>query len=193
MAIWGFVLAFLFAPLGIIFSAIGLSQIRRRGERGRGLAIAGVILSLIWLLGAAAVAVTVGKQVADQVASTLAAQDDALKQAAVGTAPTAAPPTTVLQACTTLMPILVGAKGRMTGTATATDGVEVIADMRAAVEWAAATPDAAFQQHLQTLRGDLQTLIDATRTGDVPEGLVSTLTDDSFVVGKDCGLAGWTG
>ena len=52
---------------------------------------------------------------------------------------------------------------------------------------------AAFQQHLQTLRGDLQNLIDATRTGDVPEGLVSTLTDDSFVVGKDCGLSGWTG
>jgi hypothetical protein len=192
MAIWGFVLAFLFAPLGIIFSAIGLSQARRRGERGRGLAIAGVIVSLVWLAGAAAFAVAVGKDVADQVSSILVAQDDALDQAAVGTAPTAPPPTTVLQACTTLMPILVGAQGRMTDTATTTDGVEVIADMRAAVEWAGATPDAAFQQHLQTLEGDLQTLIDATRTGDVPEGLVSTLTDDSFVVGKDCGLSGWT-
>ena len=130
---------------------------------------------------------------ADQVSSILAAQDDALDQAAVGTAPTAPPPTTVLQACTTLMPILVGAEGRMTDTATTTDGVEVVADMRAAVEWAGATPDAAFQQHLTTLAGDLQTLIDATRTGDVPEGLVSTLTDDSFVVGKDCGLSGWVG
>jgi len=192
MAIWGFVLAFLFAPLGIIFSAIGLSQARRRGERGRGLAIAGVIVSLVWLAGAAAFAVAVGKGVAEQVSSILAAQDDALDQAAVGTAPTAPPPTTVLQACTTLMPILVGAEGRMTDTATTTDGVEVVADMRAAVEWAGSTPDAAFQQHLTTLEGDLQTLIDATRTGDVPEGLVSTLTDDSFVVGKDCGLSGWT-
>lgn len=192
MAIWGFVLAFLFAPLGIIVSAIGLSRARRRGERGRGLAIAGVIVSLVWLAGAAAFAVAVGKGVADQVSSILAAQDDALDQAAVGTAPTAPPPTTVVQACTTLMPILVGAEGRMTDTATTTDGVEVIADMRAAVVWAGATPDAAFQQHLTTLEGDLQTLIDATRTGDVPEGLVSTLTDDSFVVGKDCGLSGWT-
>ncbi len=193
MAIWGFVLALLFAPLGIIFSGIGLSQARRRGERGRGLAIAGVIVSLVWLAGAATFAVAVGKGVAEQVSSILAAQDDALDQAAVGTAPTAPPPTTVLQACTTLMPILVGAEGRMTDTATTADGVEVIADMRAAVEWAGATPDAAFQQHLKTLEGDLQTLIDATRTGDVPEGLVSTLTDDSFVVGKDCGLSGWVG
>jgi hypothetical protein len=192
MAIWGFVLAFVVGPVGLIVSAIGLSQVGKRHERGRGLAIAGVILSVVWLAGGVLFAVAVGKDVADQVASTLAASDDALAQAAVGTAPTAPPPTTVLQACTTLMPILVGAEKRMTDAATATDGVEVIADMRAAVEWAGVTQDHAFQGHLRTLGGDLQNLIDATRTGDVPEGLVSTLTDDSFVVGKDCGLSGWT-
>ena len=152
-----------------------------------------MVVALVWSAGAASFATIVGKTVADQVASALAAQDDALAQAAVGTAPTAPPPTTVLQACTTLMPVLVGADKGITDATTMTDGVEVMADMRAAVEWAGATPDAAFQEHLQTLGGDLQNLIDASRTGDVPEGLVTTLTDDSFVVGKDCGLAGWTG
>jgi len=43
---------FLFGPLGIIFSLIGLSQINRQPEcyEGRGLAIAGLVLSILSLL-----------------------------------------------------------------------------------------------------------------------------------------------
>jgi len=43
---------FLFGPLGIIFSLVGLSQINRHPEfyEGRGLAIAGLVLSLLSLL-----------------------------------------------------------------------------------------------------------------------------------------------
>ena len=43
---------FLFAPLGIIFSLIGLSQINRQPElyEGRGFAIAGLVLSIVSLL-----------------------------------------------------------------------------------------------------------------------------------------------
>src|SRR6185312_13097413 len=38
---------FLFAPLGILFGHISLSQIRKTGEEGRGLAIAGLVISYL--------------------------------------------------------------------------------------------------------------------------------------------------
>ena len=46
-AIVGFVTSLLIAPLGIIFSAIALSQIRKSGERGHGLALAGLIIGIV--------------------------------------------------------------------------------------------------------------------------------------------------
>jgi hypothetical protein len=50
MAIAGFVLAFLFWPLGLIFSGIAMSETKRTGKGGYGLALAGLILSLLALL-----------------------------------------------------------------------------------------------------------------------------------------------
>lgn len=47
MAIASLICGFLFAPLGIIFGHISLSQIRRTGEQGRGLAIAGLVISYL--------------------------------------------------------------------------------------------------------------------------------------------------
>lgn len=47
-AILGFVFAFLVSPLGIIFSAIGLGMSGKYGGRQKGLAIAGLILSIIF-------------------------------------------------------------------------------------------------------------------------------------------------
>jgi hypothetical protein len=53
-AILGLIFAFIFAPLGIIFSIIALVQIKKTGENGKGLAIAGLIVgivfTLIWIL-----------------------------------------------------------------------------------------------------------------------------------------------
>lgn len=46
-AIAGFVLSFFCGLLGLIFSAIALSQLKTRPQRGRGLAIAGLIISLV--------------------------------------------------------------------------------------------------------------------------------------------------
>jgi hypothetical protein len=37
------------APLGLVFGVIALAQVRRSGERGRALAVAGIALSLAWL------------------------------------------------------------------------------------------------------------------------------------------------
>jgi peptidyl-prolyl cis-trans isomerase B (cyclophilin B) len=47
LAIASLICAFLFAPLGIVFGHISLSQIKRTGEEGRGLAIAGLVISYL--------------------------------------------------------------------------------------------------------------------------------------------------
>jgi hypothetical protein len=48
-AVASFVLGiFAVVPLSVIFGFVGLQKIRRLGQRGKGLAIAGLILSLVW-------------------------------------------------------------------------------------------------------------------------------------------------
>jgi peptidyl-prolyl cis-trans isomerase B (cyclophilin B) len=47
LAIAALVCAFLFAPLGIVFGHVSLSQIKRTGEEGRGLAVAGLVISYL--------------------------------------------------------------------------------------------------------------------------------------------------
>jgi peptidyl-prolyl cis-trans isomerase B (cyclophilin B) len=51
MAIASLVCAFVFAPLGIVFGHISLSQIKRTGEDGRGLAVAGLVISYLITVG----------------------------------------------------------------------------------------------------------------------------------------------
>ena len=48
LAIASLVCAFVFAPLGIIFGHVSLSQIKKTGEEGRGLALAGLIISYLF-------------------------------------------------------------------------------------------------------------------------------------------------
>ncbi|GAA4587546.1 hypothetical protein GCM10023194_36840 [Planotetraspora phitsanulokensis] len=68
LAVAGFVLAFLVAPIGFILSIVGLVQAPKRGGKGRGLAIAGIVISLVvtagWTGLVIVVANTVGKNVA---------------------------------------------------------------------------------------------------------------------------------
>ena len=58
MAIASLICAFLFAPLGIIFGHISLSQIKRTGEDGHGLAVAGLVIS--YLITIAGIFVLIG-------------------------------------------------------------------------------------------------------------------------------------
>ncbi len=58
LAVASLVCAFLFAPLGILFGHLSLSQIRRSGEQGHGLAIAGLVLSYAITVLTALVVVT---------------------------------------------------------------------------------------------------------------------------------------
>ncbi len=51
MAIASLICAFVFAPLGIVFGHISLSQIRRTGEDGHGLAVAGLVISYLVTVG----------------------------------------------------------------------------------------------------------------------------------------------
>jgi peptidyl-prolyl cis-trans isomerase B (cyclophilin B) len=56
MAIASLVLAFLCSPAGIVCGIVALSQIGQRREAGRGLALAGIVLSVVFLvIGIAAV------------------------------------------------------------------------------------------------------------------------------------------
>jgi hypothetical protein len=48
-AIASLVCAFFCSPLGIIFGLVARSQIQRTGERGAGLALAGIIISVVSL------------------------------------------------------------------------------------------------------------------------------------------------
>lgn len=47
MSILALIFAFVFSPLGVVFGHIGLSQIKRTGEQGRGLAIAGLVIGYL--------------------------------------------------------------------------------------------------------------------------------------------------
>ncbi len=51
MAIASLICAFVFAPLGIVFGHISLSQIKRTGEEGHGLAVAGLVISYLVTVG----------------------------------------------------------------------------------------------------------------------------------------------
>lgn len=49
-AILGFIFAFVISPLGLIFSIIGLSKAKKMGGKQKGLAVAGLIISLIGII-----------------------------------------------------------------------------------------------------------------------------------------------
>ncbi|NEG54511.1 DUF4190 domain-containing protein [Bifidobacterium platyrrhinorum] len=56
-AILGIIFAFLFSLVGLILSIVGLNQIKRTHEKGRGLAIAGIIVSVVMMVGGIAIGV----------------------------------------------------------------------------------------------------------------------------------------
>lgn len=50
MALVGFVMSFFNPTMGLIFSIIGMCQIKKTNEPGKGFALAGIIISAIMLL-----------------------------------------------------------------------------------------------------------------------------------------------
>jgi hypothetical protein len=51
LAVAGLILAIFMAPVGFILSIIGLVQAGKRGQKGKGLALTGIIVSLILMIG----------------------------------------------------------------------------------------------------------------------------------------------
>ncbi|MBT1161959.1 MULTISPECIES: DUF4190 domain-containing protein [Bifidobacterium] len=64
MCIVGFILAFVFAPVGVVLSVIAMIQISRSGEKSRGIALAGIIVgavnTVILVMVIVAIAVGIG-------------------------------------------------------------------------------------------------------------------------------------
>nr|WP_255479517.1 DUF4190 domain-containing protein [Quadrisphaera sp. RL12-1S] len=52
MAVLGLVFAFVFPLLGLVFSIIGLQNVKRDGTNGRGLALAGLWVSIASMVAA---------------------------------------------------------------------------------------------------------------------------------------------
>lgn len=69
MAIAGFVLSFVFSVIGLVLSIIAFIQIKETGEKGRGLALAGIIISAIvigtMLMGLADGRTVLGSMISD--------------------------------------------------------------------------------------------------------------------------------
>ncbi len=59
LAIVGFILAFFVSLVGAILGFVALSQIKRTGEQGRGLAIAAIIIGLVEIVLGIVVAIIV--------------------------------------------------------------------------------------------------------------------------------------
>jgi hypothetical protein len=191
MAILGLVFAFIFSPLGIVFSAIGLSQTKKRGEGGRGLAIAGLVLSIVFLLIGLLVFFLAFAAVQQAVETGAAAQSEA----ALAPAEEAPADTNgVLEACQLIGPALATFDSDMSTVTTAEDYVAVITGVRTTLEDAAATTtDPVFVQDVQLLSDDLGLAADEVTNGGDPSYLEAALTEDGTRVDADCAAAGYTG
>jgi hypothetical protein len=192
MAILGLVFAFVFSPLGIVFSAIGLKQIKERREGGRGLALTGLILSIVFvLIGILFVilAATVFSAAVEQ-----ASQDAATvsQDAAAPTAEPAADVDGVVAACEVIVPAVVNLEADLANVATPEDYAAVMTNLRTTMESAAAqTTDPTFVAHVQTLSADFQQAVDAVNAGEDPSALEGALTADGTQIDDDCAAAGY--
>jgi hypothetical protein len=190
MAILGLVFAFVFSPLGIVFSAMGLSQTKKRGEGGRGLAIAGLVLSIVFLLISIAL-VAVVLVAANEIAENPESAAELFEEPAgdVGTGDLEG----VATACEVIMPAMQALEAEMATVTTPEEYTAVLVELRSAIETAAAgSGDEPFIADVQALSDDLQLASDAVAAGEDPSYLENALAADGAQVGTTCGLAGWT-
>lgn len=187
MAILGLIFAFVFSPLGILFSAMGLSQIKKRREGGRGLALAGLILSIVFTLLAVVAVVFVFAAVQQAAESGALAETEAAVPA-----DQPADDQGVLAACELIAPALGEFDAAVANVATPEEYALLVTDVRAALEGAAATTsDPVFVQDVQMMSENLQLTADAVSAGEDPSYLDAALTEDDARVGEACAAAGY--
>ena len=188
MAILGLVFAFVFSPLGIVFSAIGLSQTKKRGEGGRGLAVAGLVLSIVFLLISIAL-VAVVFAAANEVAENPEPAAGLFDEVVPGSGDLEG----VALACEVIMPAMQALETDMATVTTPEDYAAVLGTLRVTLEDAAAVSgNEMFIADVHALSDDLQLVTDAVLAGEDPTYLEDTLAADGAQVGTTCGLAGWT-
>jgi peptidyl-prolyl cis-trans isomerase B (cyclophilin B) len=190
MAILGLVFAFLFQPLGIVFSAIGLSQIKKTRENGRGLALAGLILSIVFMILGLILFFFVFAAL-NEVAKTAAAEESLAAEETLG-ADAGEDADGVLAACETVIPAISAFGTDMETVTTPEEYVAVVTDTRTAIEGAAAgASDPVFVQDVQMLSDDLQLAADSVAAGEDPSYLMDALTEDEARVNDACIAAGY--
>jgi len=186
MAILGLVFAFVFSPLGVVFSAIGLKQVKERREGGRGLALAGLILSIVFILLGILLAVIMLAVVTPAVEAAVQAEESA------AFVEPAADPTGVVAACETIVPAVLAMDSELATVTTPEDYAAVLTGLRMTMESAAAgTTDPEFIAHVQTLSGDFRQAADAVANGQDPAFLQDALATDGTAIDNDCAAAGY--
>jgi threonine/homoserine/homoserine lactone efflux protein len=194
MAILGLVFAFVFSPLGIVFSALGLKQTRQRNEGGRGLAVAGLIVSIIftvlgllWLI----LAVTVLSSAVRSAGALDSAVSSASRALASEGAGLNASNPRVTAACLAIMPALTAAGSDLGSGQAAKDSQAEIAALTQTLQAAAtASGDKTFTAHVQKLVDDLRALSTAVSQGRDPSSLEDALGTDGDALDQDCSAAG---
>jgi hypothetical protein len=191
MAILGLVFAFIFSPLGVVFSAIGLKQIKQRHEGGRGLALAGLIISIISIVLGILLIVLFATVLAPAVEKAAQSASAASPGSDPATAP-AADANGVVAACQVIVPAVVNLQSDLSTVETPEDYALVMNTLRTTMESAAAqTTDSAFIADVQTLSGDFQQAVDAVSAGEDPTSLEGTLSQDGTKIDNDCQAAGY--
>jgi Domain of unknown function (DUF4190) len=208
MAILGLVFAFVFSPLGIVFSAIGLSQVKQRRENGRGIALAGLIVSIVftlfWILvviGALVARTTdVGTSATETAQSSIPAlgadpsSDDTTTDpgTGAGTGSGSAGGGDVSDACQVILPALMKLESDMANVSSVDDYTQALDQLEATLKSATAgVDDAQFVQDVDQLSADLAKAATAVQNGQDPSSLENALVADGEAVGTACGGAGF--
>jgi len=206
MAILGLVFAFVFSPLGIVFSALGLSQIKQRREGGRGLALAGLILSIVFVVlgvlmlvllavvGSAAVSAGSAIESAVSSASSAAGESAVPGVTDVGAGDAVSGDPEVVAACQVIVP---AAEQLYTDLSTVTTPEEYAAAIGEATTTMAVAgaqvTDPVVAQDLYNLYATLQEAETQVQNGEDPSYLVDTLDQYGTAVDEDCAAAGYVG
>lgn len=184
MAVLGLVFAFLVPLLGAVFSAVGLKQTRERGEGGRGLAVAGLIVSI----GAAIAWLLVAMFVFASGPGTNAGDIAASQAVGGGTADDGG----VANACRVIVPA--AADFAQHAGSTPEEVRAELGRLSTTLRGAAAgTTDAQFTAHVQQLADDVDALAAAVSQGQDPTSLEGALTDHAGTLDQDCAAVGVTG
>jgi hypothetical protein len=190
MAILGLVFAFVFSPLGVVFSAIGLKQIKERREGGRGLALAGLIISIISIVLGILLVVLFATVLAPAVQK--AAQSESAASASSAGGASADDAKGVVAACQVIVPAVVNLQSDLSTVETPEDYASVMGSLRTTIEAAAGqTTDQSFVTHVQALSDDFQKAIDAVSAGQDPASLEGALNADGTQIDSDCSAAGY--